>query len=220
MVHLNSTHLSQLLHLKLTTTSQNDNLQWIVPCDMANANSSRRWCCGFENDDCCNDGNHLEFEELAVNFGDALDPPSSASGSATSSPTVSFTLNTTPSSPTVGVSASDGGEVNAGKGNEGLSTGAKAGIGIGAAVGGLLLLGLGLYLGKFLYARKAAAEQVKAKELYADSGHGPVTYRSDGAYYGAPNSDLPVAYKSMNDPVDARATNVELASHRDPMELP
>jgi hypothetical protein len=64
--------------------------------------------------------------------------------------------------------------------SEGLSTGAKAGIGIGAAIGGLLLLSLGFFL--FRKLKSKPSPQDLAADLTPDEF--PPTYGSDAAVGG------------------------------------
>lgn len=60
-----------------------------------------------------------------------------------------------------------------------LKTGAKVGIGVGAAVGALLLLGLGTFLG-IRWMRRAKRQQA---QFHADAGAGPAEVSGGQAYY-------------------------------------
>ncbi|KAF2248795.1 hypothetical protein BU26DRAFT_519004 [Trematosphaeria pertusa] len=189
------------------------NLEWLTPCDRSNSNESRRWCCGLS-DECCNEDLHLQIETLAARFGDPTDIPSLASTATTlplSTISVSGSATTTATSDTTPTTLTDSPQSQS---NNGLSSGAKAGIGIGATLGGLLLIGLGIWLGKYLHARKGG-ENEKA-ELYGGYERG-----QDGSFYGAPREGGLSVYKARDEVEDQRA-NVELPDHRDrdPTELP
>lgn len=112
----------------------------LVPCD-GTANSTR-WCCG----ESCSCDDETNVVSLPAIFGQPLVTNSVSlptSSSTTSSPTASAT--------------NVNGNTNQNSENKGLSTGAKAGIGVAAAIGALVLLGLGLFAMKALQWRKKAA---------------------------------------------------------------
>lgn len=100
----------------------------MTPCD--GTAESLKWCCGFDTS-CCKDESKVKV--LPFEFGGAIPNTSKA---ATPNPTAPA-LNPPSGSP------------NKDEDNEsGLSTGAKAGIGIGAAVGAIALFGLGFFIAR------------------------------------------------------------------------
>ncbi|PVI02531.1 hypothetical protein DM02DRAFT_612929 [Periconia macrospinosa] len=136
-----------------------DDMAFVTPCDTAAGNSSRRWCCGYQNTDCCNEDTKLAIETLALKFGDPINPTSS-SLSPISLPTAATGVSslsppplapTNPSSPTSS-NANTAQEIK--PEDEGISTGAKAGLGIGIALAILAILAAGYFLGTHLRNRK------------------------------------------------------------------
>jgi hypothetical protein len=97
----------------------------MTPCD--GLATSLKWCCGTSTD-CCNDEKRVKV--IAFEFRGAI--PNTASASYNPLPTAT---------------ASTAAPTNNGN-SGGLSTGAKAGIGVGAAIGGLLLLALGFFIAR------------------------------------------------------------------------
>ena len=95
----------------------------MTPCD--GTAGSLKWCCGVDTS-CCNDSS--KYKLIAFEFRGAI--PNTATAASAPWPTAT--------SPTPHAQADDGG----------LSGGAKAGIGIGAAIGGLALIGLGFLLAR------------------------------------------------------------------------
>ncbi|CAO2649748.1 Nn.00g010400.m01.CDS01 [Neocucurbitaria sp. VM-36] len=131
---------------------RNDNIK-VTPCDGKGNSSSTTWCCGG-NDACCGDGNDIPVYTIARRFGDPIPTPASMpssssfvlSPSATATNSASLASSSAPSASSSAPSASNGG----------LSTGAKAGIGIGAAFGAIALIVLGIFIYKALQWRKTA----------------------------------------------------------------
>lgn len=126
---------------------RNDNIK-VTPCDGVGNSSSVRWCCGPSNA-CCADGIDLPIYTIARRFGDPIPtaslsisslPPASTTFSSSSA---MFPIPSTSSSVPI-------------QGNFSLSTGAKAGIGVGVALGVIALTALGVFIYKALQWRKTA----------------------------------------------------------------
>ena len=136
----------RLTKRKPNQTSQEGHDIIVTPCD--GSSTSTTWCCGDtsgNNDDCCKPGSSEPRYTIAATFGDAVSTSLSSSSYSASSTSAS---SRTPSSTS-----------NAKQGGGGLSTGAKAGIGVGAAVGGIALIGACIFCFKALgWRRKATGE--------------------------------------------------------------
>lgn len=115
----------------------------LTPCGIND--TVTKWCCGHNNTACC-------FEDSAQNI-----PVFLGISSTTSTPT-SASITTTSPPPTASSSTSS---------NSGLTTGDKAGIGVGVASGVLFFIGLGLSIACFRPRRK---EKPAAYELHTPQG--------------------------------------------------
>jgi hypothetical protein len=132
----------------------------MTPCD--DTAGSLKWCCGVDKS-CCNDPTQVKI--LPFEFRGAIPNTSSAQVAAFSTSTASSTTSSAASTTTTGAAASQTtGSLKDEKSSDGLSTGAKAGIGIGAAFGGLALLALGFFIARRTGHKKdaAAAEAASA----------------------------------------------------------
>ncbi|KAF2175875.1 hypothetical protein K469DRAFT_609226 [Zopfia rhizophila CBS 207.26] len=109
----------------------------MTPCD--GTAGSLRWCCGVDTS-CCKDDKKVKL--IPFEFRGAI--PNTAAASSAPWP-----IATSPSSQ---------GD------DDGLSTGAKAGIGVSAGIGGLALVGLGFMLARRTAGRNARQEQPKVEE--------------------------------------------------------
>lgn len=117
----------------------------MTPCD--GTATSEKWCCGLKNTDCC--GTDKEIVLAAV-LGDAT--TSSSSASSSSSATTSSTTQTTPATSASTIAAlltqtptPTPTQTTDPVTQTGLSTGGKAGIGIGSAALALIAVGGILY---------------------------------------------------------------------------
>lgn len=124
----------------------------MTPCD--GKETSLKWCCGTSTE-CCNDEKRVKV--LPFEFRGAI--PNTASASNNPFPTATA--------------------VSTNHGHGGLSTGARVGIGVGAAIGGILLLVLGFFI-----ARKTATNTNKVSDTNADEQSLPalenkVSYRHE-----------------------------------------
>jgi len=132
------------------------------PC--SGTNNSITWCCGYSTD-CCNNAT-LQDQVVTLVAKFLAEPTSSSSSSVASSTssvtssvvrTVSTSTSTTTTSPAASIGSAATTETPTPDG--GLSTGAKAGIGVGAALGAILLVGLGIWIAKMMNKRKEAQAQ-------------------------------------------------------------
>lgn len=135
----------------------------MTPCD--DTRDSETWCCGLTKD-CCN-----------TNAAVTLALPFKGTTSQTSS-SISSESSTTSSGPApTNTTSSEDQSTNKG----GLSTGAKAGIGVGASIGALAILALGYFIAKALHWKKKA------------SGTPLATGTNDGQGQAAEYKDNPLA---------------------------
>jgi hypothetical protein len=111
----------------------------MTPCD--DTAGSLKWCCGVDKS-CCNDPTQVKI--IAFEFGGAIPNTSKGQTLATATSTASSSASSTAAAATTTPASESQKEEK----SSGLSTGAKAGIGIGAALGGLALLGLGFLLAR------------------------------------------------------------------------
>lgn len=147
----------------------------VTPCD--GTRTSEKWCCGRTRTCCDSDSTDAVFiaptlRALSVVEAQTVATSSPASSavptSAGLSTTLSPSLGTPTGSPTTkqqvaSPSATDSLVTT----KKGLSTGAKAGIGVGAVAGALLLLGLGFFVAKALqWKRRAAPEAIEPAPMY------------------------------------------------------
>ncbi|KAH8723736.1 hypothetical protein GQ44DRAFT_297559 [Phaeosphaeriaceae sp. PMI808] len=143
---------------------QKDDNVLVTPC--GGDTTSTEWCCG-SSDDCCSPGSDLPRYTLARKFGDPI-PTSSRSSSSTP-----FMISST-SAPATSERTIPS--------RNGLSPGAKAGVGVGTAIGVTIFIGLGLFYLKAMQWRKmskAAPIQAPAYEL--PEGHkGAEVYQCHG----------------------------------------
>jgi hypothetical protein len=153
----------------------------VTPCDKTN--TSAWWCCG-DSDACCTDTSLAKYRVDPVFVG--ADTSSSMPSSTTTSPTAgSSTASATATPPN-----DDSGS---------LSTGAKAGIGVGAALGVIALIALGVFIGRRTHKKR--------KDI-----------REGAGYYEPAKEALPPAYK-YEAPVEQGP--VELAGDQiQPQEAP
>lgn len=155
----------------------------VTPCGINN--TVTKWCCGHNNTACC-------FEDSAQNI-----PVFLGISSTTSTPTSASITTTTPS-PTASSTSN----------NSGLTTGDKAGIGVGVAGGAILFVGLGLSIAWFQRRRK---EKPAAYELHT----------LQGAYSDAPKyaqfSPAPLSGMGGGEPSEMAAE--EGAEERRPVEM-
>ena len=118
----------------------------VTPCD--GTDSSEYWCCG-NSTACCGDDASFGKEKVDRVFLGIISSSSMssiASSTSTSMPLSSSSPSSTSTpSPTTTPPNDDSG---------GLSTGAKAGIGVGAAFGVIALLALGAFIGRRSYKKK------------------------------------------------------------------
>lgn len=126
----------------------------MTPCD--GTRNSEKWCCGSTTYCCQPDDNPLQVR-LAVVFNGSL-PTQSASLSSNSTSATSMVVSSPSTSTTQSASATP--PKNEDK--EGLSTGAKAGIGVGAAFSVIALLGLGIFITRYL--RRNKTDQIASPE--------------------------------------------------------
>lgn len=113
-----------------------------------------------------------------------------------------------------GISSPSSAASNSGSG---LSTGAKAGIGIGATIGGLLVFALGIFFARTFFAKKH--EQQRAKELPTHDSHAmndwqPVKYQHLGTEDGSH-----IHGHGLTSELEGDKGGVELG-RRDPAEMP
>lgn len=116
----------------------------MTPCD--DTAGSLKWCCGVDKS-CCNDPKQVKI--LAFEFGGAI-PNTSKDQAAPTSSTTAGTTTTAGATTTTAAAATTtptSGPENEEK-SSGLSTGAKAGIGIGAALGAIALLAVGFFIAR------------------------------------------------------------------------
>lgn len=121
----------------------------VTPC--GTNDTVTKWCCDHNNTACC-------FEDSAQNIPVSLGVSSTSSSSTTTSASATTTTIPTPSSTT---------SSNSNNNNTGLTTGDKAGIGVGVAGGAVLFVGLGLSIAWFQRRRK---EKPAANELHMPQG--------------------------------------------------
>ncbi|VUC34398.1 unnamed protein product [Clonostachys rosea] len=141
------------------------------------------YCCWYSADSCCSTGvgriellpsnpdiwasydnssssyDVVKSRTLISSSSTQLSTSTSSSSSSTSSATSSATTTTSAASPT---STSD--ESNSGSSSGGLTTGAKAGIGVGVTLGVIALLCLGFFLNRWYEAKKRADAQAQEQE--------------------------------------------------------
>ena len=126
----------------------------MTPCD--GTAGSLRWCCGVDTS-CCKDDTKVKI--IPFEFGGAIPNTSQGVTPTPSSTSVSSSTSTSTAVSTTAAPATTN-PPQAEKSNGGLSTGAKAGIGVGAALGGLALLALGFFLARTLGNKKEAPPAV------------------------------------------------------------
>lgn len=132
----------------------------MTPCDTTY--NTTKWCCGRNNSDCCSDWDHHPS---------AVSIPLVLAQSAT--PTLLSTQTSTPVPSNINSPTSHGSN---------LSAGAKAGIGVGAAFGGLLLFGLGFMaarIRKIRKTRKKAEEYEVREQVQVKQDGGLLAYGGD-----------------------------------------
>jgi hypothetical protein len=122
-----------------------------------------RWCCGDSNACCIND---FDVLELSRNFTGRFVSSSASSSPTASSTSISTTSSTSSStaSPTSSLAPTENKAPEAG--TNGLSSGAKAGIGVGAAVSVMVIL-LAAFFGYKAYGYRKLAKQREAEEEYS-----------------------------------------------------
>jgi hypothetical protein len=166
--------VAECLKLIVLQETQRATDQVVTPCD-GTANSSI-WCCGGS-DSCCAPDSTVPRYTIARVF--------AASVSATSSPVASSSSWTSIASGTTATLSTSNSATASANDNPssdgGLSTGAKAGVGIGAAVGALALIGLGMFITKALQWRKKLREDEGTAQSYTPVSHGaPNLYQAEG----------------------------------------
>lgn len=136
----------------------------VTPCG-AN-NTVTKWCCGQNNTACCFEDS---AQNIPVSLGVSSTSSSSASSSSTSSSSTSSSSTTTSASATTTTISTPSSTTssNSNNNNTGLTTGDKAGIGVGIAGGAVLFVGLGLSIAWFRRRRK---EKPAAYELRTPQG--------------------------------------------------
>ncbi|KAF1954054.1 hypothetical protein CC80DRAFT_550517 [Byssothecium circinans] len=146
----------------------------MTPCD--GTSRSELWCCG-NNKDCCNAGSKLEIVTLAAKFGQAplslsssasAAPSATTSGGAANTPAASGASSSSSASSSAS-GAAVGASQTASSQSAGLTTGAKAGIGIGAVVGCAALIGIGALLA--LRKKNAKPNHAETAELNGYASH-------------------------------------------------
>ncbi|ORY08581.1 hypothetical protein BCR34DRAFT_391822 [Clohesyomyces aquaticus] len=126
---------------------------YMTPCD--GNPTSEKWCCGNKTD-CCNTDRAIT---LAAKF--------QAGGSSSSTSISSSLFATAPGSfvtTTATGSATNTSDTRQGASKGGLSTDAKACIGVGAVAGALILLGLGFFVARYLQYKKVAESALISHE--------------------------------------------------------
>lgn len=133
----------------------------MTPCD--DTAGSLKWCCGVDKS-CCNDPTQVKI--LPFEFRGAIPNTSSGQVAPFSTSVASSTTSSAASTTTTGAAASQttGPLKEEEKSSGSLSTGAKAGIGIGAAFGGLALLALGFFIARRTGHKKDVAAAAAASE--------------------------------------------------------
>ncbi|KAJ4299946.1 hypothetical protein N0V90_005194 [Kalmusia sp. IMI 367209] len=185
----------------------------VIPC--SGKNNSITWCCG-DSDACCTSTDQADLFSLSPTF---LASAVSSTSSASSSPPITSSIPTTtstvpPSSTAPPISSSTNTIVypTTTPENTGLSTGAKAGIGIGAVAGAIFLVAIGIWISKAMAWRKdAQAAKAQNNVGYYNSGY----YNSDAE--GLYNHPQKYAYYAE---ADATTPPTEVLSYRDPVEVP
>ncbi|KAJ0423272.1 hypothetical protein BJY00DRAFT_278949 [Aspergillus carlsbadensis] len=162
----------------------------VTPCD--GTENSTEWCCGSSTD-CC--GTDAAVTIAAILPALASRNASSTSTSSTSSTSATSPLTTTTSPPTTPTPDESSTEPIVSTSDSGLSTGAKAGIGVGSAAGAILLIAAAA----FLWARRRKAKTTGEKGYIAsgpESGSGESDYSDKGA---------PIMYRQSLNPVEVHA---------------
>ncbi|KAI2480643.1 hypothetical protein Ptr902_07668 [Pyrenophora tritici-repentis] len=118
----------------------------VQPCD--GTAESLTWCCG-PTKNCCADGRNITRYTVAARFGDPLPTTTVLS----SSPSDSMPTATSQGS---SMSSSSTHNSTIPVGNNGLSTGAKAGIGVGAVLGAITVIAMGIFIAKAMRWRRQA----------------------------------------------------------------
>lgn len=139
----------------------------MTPCD--GTATSEKWCCGDSNK-CCLQGRD-DFVLLAQTLGEPV-PTSSANSDMNSATESSSITGSIPASSSTNTAAPESPR------NGGLSTGAKAGIGVGAAVGALTLLAGGFFIAKALQWKKKAARAKEINNMGYAGEEQPIQYNS------------------------------------------
>ncbi|KAF2152072.1 hypothetical protein K461DRAFT_294924 [Myriangium duriaei CBS 260.36] len=171
----------------------------LTPCDGTATSTS--WCCGHNNTACCGKGGPEEVILSATLAGLAAWQASSTASASSATSTPSSSASTTPPpSSTPSDSA---------KSSKGLSTGAKAGIGIGAAVGGLALIGTLAFILVVLRRKKANASA--STQSYHEMDNPESTY---DLYRASSAKDSP---SELQTPRENARVEMDGASH--PFEL-
>ena len=156
---------------------RNDNIR-VTPCS-GNA-TSLEWCCG-QSADCCSAGSDLRRYTIARIFGDPIPKPSPSSGLPSSSPSaIGPSASTSVALPLASESTSPSQRV--------LSTGEKAGIGLGASLGVVCLVALVVFIWKALQWRRRARAAAVLPAYEMPEGHKPAgadIYRYRGSFKAA-----------------------------------
>ena len=177
----------------------------ITPCD--GTNKSEKWCCG-DTTACCANANRdlVTFPMEFVGMINGTIASLVTTPTPTPTPTPGFVSSATTTTGTP-LPTSTSSAPSAAPQNTGLSTGAKAGIAIGAVLGVLALIGVGFFARKAL-AWKKEAEGARAANLntpsYAD------LYPSKYEHSGFAPTELP-----SNPPAELAAPDVELGVYGD-----
>ncbi|CAI6273796.1 unnamed protein product [Periconia digitata] len=187
-----------------------DDMSFVTPCDTPAGNSSRRWCCGFQNKDCCNEDNGKPIETLALTFGASTSSSTLAPVSLPTDSTAPSQSSPNPSTTSVPIMPSSSPFTNPStpqqikSEDEGMSAGAKAGLGIGIALGVVALLGMGYFLGARLRNNKnnttATGPYAMMPDPYAGNAYPPpntyppAVYQADVQAQGVPPAAM-VYYK-------------------------
>jgi hypothetical protein len=138
----------------------------VSPCD--GTNSSLSWCCGNKADCCARDSTKPRYK-IAKIFGQAV----LADNSSTPTPFVSsssISSSTTPASAAATSTPSSTAAAAANASSSGLSTGAKAGIGVGAAFGVIALIAVGVLIGRRSHNKKQAVPAREHEDPFPKPG--------------------------------------------------
>ncbi|KAL5461636.1 hypothetical protein PMIN06_002129 [Paraphaeosphaeria minitans] len=202
------------------TAGNKSGLVRVIPC--SGKNSSLTWCCG-DSDECCTSTDQTDLVSLAPTFTTAATTSTSyASSSTLTMPEVTpdtTIIETSRTSSSGGPSGTgiDNPRVTPGE-NSDLSRGAKAGIAIGAVLGAVLLVMLGVWVSKAMaWRRDAYAARAQNDPNYAGSDmeglHGQHPHKH--AYYAEADATTPpVEAPAFPDPVEVPDNRVSIRRSR------